>query len=247
MTRIQRWMTVSAAILVALTCALAVTLPGRALAVNTTVTPGATFNKATNLALTGKLLESSNSTEFNDDNDNNFYSFYTSNRDSSYKLSLHVYNGMQVYVTVYDSGRHRVAHFSTNKTTSYTFSNLKRGAKYYVEVWRYANDVPHAEYKVAAKEVVASPSVVTGLKVTSSAEKQLKISFAGVYNATGYKIGYRKGAKEGWIYFKTTKRNCVIDGLKSGKKYTVRVCAYRTVNGKNYRGEYVHSKYVTVQ
>lgn len=214
--------------------------PEQAYAASTKVTAGNAFDRATNLALTGKSLASANQTEFNDDNDNNFYSFVTSDRDSSYKLSLKVYNNLRVYATVYDSGHHRIDHFSTNKSISRVFTNLKRNRRYYVELWRYADTASHAAYRIKMKEVVTRPSKVSKLKVVSPAKKQLKVSYASSYNASGYKIGYKKGNGK-WSYVKTKKTSYVITGLKSKKKYTVKVVAYRTVNKKNYKGSWTVS------
>ena len=67
--------------------------------------------------------------------------------------------------------------------------------------------------------------------------------------ASGYQIAYSTNQKSGYKYInlnnKVSKKT--ISNLKSGKKYFVRVRAYRNIKGKRYYGNYSSIKTVVVK
>ena len=94
-------------------------------------------------------------------------------------------------------------------------------------------------------KVKLSKGVITSLK---KGTKSFRVKWKKVSGASGYQVSYKTG--------KTTKKKTVnggskkslkVTGLKSGKKYTVKVRAWKTVNGKKYYGKWSAAKKVTVK
>ena len=80
------------------------------------------------------------------------------------------------------------------------------------------------------------------VKKTTAGTKKIKVTWKKLNSAKGYEISYAlksnfKGAKK----VTTTKTKKTLTKLKSGKKYYVRVRAYKNVNGKK-----VYTKYSTI-
>jgi hypothetical protein len=87
------------------------------------------------------------------------------------------------------------------------------------------------------------------LRVTSPKKKTIKVTWKKVSNATGYQIQYAKNAKfTKGLKTITIKKNTTtskkIAKLKKGKKYYVRVRAYRKTSKATYRGAWSKSKSV---
>lgn len=85
------------------------------------------------------------------------------------------------------------------------------------------------------------PSKVTPkeLKVGSTGKKSLTIKMpkaASKYGGAYFQIQYRQKGKTSWHSIKTSKQSYTISKLTKGKKYQVRVRAYKKVNGKTYYG-----------
>ena len=83
--------------------------------------------------------------------------------------------------------------------------------------------------------------------------KWTKVSTANGYQTTasGYQIkistdkNFEKNVKTKWVG--KDKTNSVVNGLKSGKKYYVRMRTYKTIDGKKYYGNYTKIRTVTVK
>ena len=104
----------------------------------------------------------------------------------------------------------------------------------------YTGKIVKTIYIVPAKPAISS---VTGGK------KNLTVSYKKVTGASGYQIAYSTNQSSGYKYLnlnsKTYKKT--ITKLSSGKKYYVKVRAYKTINGKKYYGNYSAVKSVKVK
>ncbi|MDE6506268.1 MAG: leucine-rich repeat protein, partial [Eubacterium sp.] len=62
------------------------------------------------------------------------------------------------------------------------------------------------------------------------------INYDSVAQATGYKIQYLKDGE--WLdFYSSAKTTVTLDNLQSGVSYSIRVCAYKTINGKTFFSE----------
>lgn len=84
-----------------------------------------------------------------------------------------------------------------------------------------------------------------GISKTSSTKKTIRYTWGRVKNADGYKIQYStsKNFKKAKKVTIKNRKTCVtyLKNLKSGKKYYVRVRAYKKVSGKTYYGDWSSS------
>lgn len=110
--------------------------------------------------------------------------------------------------------------------------------------------------EAAQQTTVQQPEKVTVSKVTqkkpvSKKKKQAQISWNTVSGASGYEISYSLKSNMSNAVTKAvaggSKTKAVLKKLKSGKKYYVRVRAYKTVNGEKIYGSYSSKKQVKVK
>lgn len=255
----QRTIALIVAFILAIGCALAISMPQQAYATKSTkLAAGSSFTTSNNLALTDRDLAATNSTKFNATNDNNFYKFTTSDRNSRYRLTLRSFDGWRLYATIYDASHHRIAHMATSSTTgqNWVFRNLKRNAVYYIEVWRFVINVSdyidsgtvlgegyaestYVPYRITVKELVTPPKKVTGLKFRSTAKGTLRVTYRESNTAEGYRIEIKRGSGSWQFKGFTQKTSITLKNLKTTGKYKVRVRAARWVNGKKYYSDFV--------
>lgn len=84
-----------------------------------------------------------------------------------------------------------------------------------------------------------------GIKSLTSAKKSVKIKMSGKASTTGgstYKIYYKQKGTKKWKTTTTAAQTKTIKKLKKGKKYYVKVRAYKKVSGKTYYGAYSSTK-----
>ena len=84
-----------------------------------------------------------------------------------------------------------------------------------------------------------------GIKSLTPAKKSLKIKMSGKASTTGgstYKIYYKQKGTKKWKTTTTTAQTKTVKKLKKGKKYYVKVRAYKKVSGKTYYGAYSSTK-----
>ena len=88
------------------------------------------------------------------------------------------------------------------------------------------------------KVTVEVPDAPSGISAVSKSYNQIKVSWNKVSGADGYKVSYGTSSKRSTktVYVKSSTRSYVFKGLKTGRKYYVRVCAYKTVDGKKVVG-----------
>ena len=116
------------------------------------------------------------------------------------------------------------------------------------------NQYKFYEYKKTTKKITITvkPQKATLSSVKSSTKKKAVVTWKKDSKASGYQIQYSTSSsfKSGNGTSMVTKNSAVkktLTGLKSGKKYYVRVCAYKTINGKTVYGAYSAAKTVTVK
>lgn len=250
-----------AALALVIGCALALGTPQTAhaadLKLGTSV--GSTAARATILPLVGKSLKSTSYATFNRTNDNHFYKFSTSNRDSRYRIRLRAENVVDgdINITIYDSNMHRF-YTGNVQTTNWgvVLRKLTRNSTYYIEIWRYAvdspqyidlykgNNIQYADYRLYVKELITKPKAVTKLKVSSPSKKRLKVKWLRSFNADAYQIlvmsplNVKKATGKPIKFYFYTKNDVFKLKTKYAGEYRVWVRPYRTVNGKKYYGNW---------
>ena len=126
---------------------------------------------------------------------------------------------------------------------SVTYKNNKKVGKATVTVrmkGNYTADSKTLTFKIKPKKAVISKAV--------PGKKQIKVTMGTKVSATGgstYQIKYRvKGASK-WKTVTTTSKTKTIKNLKKGKKYQIKVRAYKKVNGVTYYGAWSKVKTTT--
>jgi hypothetical protein len=101
-------------------------------------------------------------------------------------------------------------------------------------------------------KVVKTIYIVPGRPTISSVragKKNMTITYKKTAGASGYQIAYSTNQKSGYKYVNLNNKTVrkTISKLASGKKYYVKVRAYRTINGKKYYGNYSAVKAMKVK
>ena len=135
-----------------------------------------------------------------------------------------------------------------NYYTTIGIGAVKYGYTYYwVQLFGIYNlekvkSIPNNEQKTRSVNVLADkivPGKVEKVKISSTKDTSLKISWNSVKDAKGYKVYVYDYSKKQYKYYgKTTSTNFNIKGLKSATQYKVRVRAYRDFFGTEYYGKY---------
>lgn len=121
----------------------------------------------------------------------------------------------------------------TSKTAEYTDKKVKAGKTYYYEV---VKDVSQNGRNAVKVTLMKAPSI----KV-KAAKKSIVVSWKKDASASGYKV-YVSNKKKGKYTVKATlnknkKVKTTIKKLKKGKKYFVKVCAYKNLGKKKVLGK----------
>lgn len=113
---------------------------------------------------------------------------------------------------------------------------LKKGT-YYIGIQANSDDIPYTVYTAAV------PKKLSGVKAASPGKKQMKITWKkSSIDCTGYEIQYcmSKNFKSSKVYKAEIKKQKTISwkkkGLKSKRKYYVRVRAYQELDGRKIYG-----------
>ena len=162
------------------------------------------------------------------------------------------------WAKVENADEYEVAYSTDGKTwkktktdkTSVTLKKLKSGKTYKVKVRAIADSVKGKYSSVATASTKVSKVTISSLK--STAKAKATVAWKSVSGASGYVVEYSTSKK---FTSKTTKKvtlkksakKTTLKKLKSGKKYYVRVKAYKTVNGKKVYGAYSSVKSVKVK
>lgn len=146
-------------------------------------------------------------------------------------------------VAVYDSSDKRLS--SAYYTVNYV-GNANPGKKKLIIIFKngYTGKIVKYYNIIPKKQTVSS--------INSSSKKKLKVTWKKDKTVSGYQVQYSTSKK----FYKTkskavlvSKKNTskTISNLKSGKKYYVRVRAYKTVDGKRVYGSWSSVKTVKVK
>ena len=128
----------------------------------------------------------------------------------------------------------------TTKTLAYTDKDVKNGTKYtYYVVPKNGEGLLGTASKKAAYYYLSSAAIT---KLTSTKAGKATVKWSKNSKATGYLVYYSKnsdfsGAKKAKITSASTVSK-TLSSLTKGKKYYVRVRAYKTVGSKNYYSIY---------
>ncbi len=176
---------------------------------------------------------------------------YTGQIDASFKIKKADQQIKKQVVHVY--GKHVVVKAQAKGTVSYTstdkklatvnkkngFVTAKKPGKVYIKVTAAAT----ANYKKSTGTItlIVVPATPTVKKAAAYKTKAIKVSYKKVSGASGYQITYAtnkafKNAKS--TYVSSKKSSAVIKNLKKGKKYYVKVRAYKKINGKKFYSVY---------
>lgn len=169
---------------------------------------------------------------------------------SSVTLSWKKVTGAESYKIYYSTDGKKWKSVKVKKNTA-TIKKLKSGTQYRFKVRAFAGKY----YGTASKNVKKTTKVKKPIisKITSSKKNTAVVSWKKVTRASGYVIEYSTSKS---FTKKTTKTVTVKNGkavkttlkkLKSGKKYYVRVKAYKTVSKKTSYGSYSAVKTVKVK
>lgn len=152
------------------------------------------------------------------------------------------YTGSYVKPSVTVKSGNKTLHQGTDYTISYNKAS-RVGAAVKITVTGkgfYTGKATKSAYIVPAKPVLSS---------VKAGKRSMTVTYRKTTGASGYQIAYSTNQKSGYKYInlnnKVSKKT--ISNLKSGKKYFVRVRAYRSINGKKYYGDYSSIKTVVVK
>lgn len=152
------------------------------------------------------------------------------------------YTGSNVKPSITVKNGNKTLRQNTDYTISYNRAS-KVGAAVKITITgkgSYTGKVVKTVYIVPAKPTISS---------VRAGKKNMTVTYKKTTGASGYQIAYSTNQNSGYKYVnlnnKTVKKT--INKLVSGKKYYVRVRAYRTINGKKYYGNYSTVKSVKVK
>ncbi len=147
----------------------------------------------------------------------------------------------------------RIKTIKSGSTLSYKISkNLKPGTTYKFRIKAYSKVGPKTIMSGSTELTTATEPKKTSISdIKSTSKKKFAVTWKAVSGATGYQVVYSTSKsfdKKSMVTLtgkKSTK--ATIKKLKSGKKYYVKVRAYKTVDGKKIYGAYSSVKTVKVK
>ncbi len=165
-----------------------------------------------------------------------------SNSDSKIKISWKKISGVTGYkVYVYNNSKKKYEYYKSTSSNTMTIKKLKPGTKYKIRVRAYKNRYGtkyHGKYS-STLSTITVPKKVTKLKAKSVKKNSIKISWKKISGVTGYKVYVYNSSKKKYEYYgKTKSTSMTIKKLKAGKKYKIKVRAYKSFSGKQYLGSY---------
>lgn len=187
---------------------------------------------------------------------------YTAKTTNTIQLNWKKVSGASGYTIYrYDSKTKKnvAIHASKSTTVSYKLnrlngskgSYLSAGTSYTFRIAPYKT-ISNKKYYGSQKSVTAttkckSPTVS---KVSRSSSTKAKVTWKKVGGATGYVIYYSTKKSSGYKAAKTVSNKTTSytkTGLKKGKTYYFKVCAYRKVGGKTFYSNYSNVKSIKLK
>ena len=89
--------------------------------------------------------------------------------------------------------------------------------------------------------------VKIGIKSVKAKKKKIKVTYYQPAGQVKYQIAYRKNGTKKWKYVTSSKGSKTIKKLKSKKYYTLKVRAFKVVNGITYYGAWSNTKSARVK
>ncbi len=120
-------------------------------------------------------------------------------------------------------------YYGKTKNTTYKISKLKAGTIYKIKVKAYKT-VGKTDYYGEYSQIltaITTPNKVTKLKTKSKTRNKLNITWKKVSNASGYKVYVYNTNKKKYDVYTAKKNSISIKNLRAGKKYKIKVRAYR--------------------
>ncbi len=160
-------------------------------------------------------------------------------KSSTVTLSWKKVDGAEKYEVYQQSGK-KWKKIGTTSKTSLTVKKLTAGKSYKFKVRATLKGETSGAYSSVLTVSLTPAKTTLTLK---AGKKQLTASWKAVSGATGYEVQYstaknfKKGTKTVTIKKAKTKKT-TIKKLTKGKKYYVRIRAYKTVNGKKIYGSW---------
>jgi tetratricopeptide (TPR) repeat protein len=140
-----------------------------------------------------------------------------------------------------------------NGKLTYVINKAKIGKKYKfsltpVVYYEGTNATRQYDGITTVKTVVPKVSLAQAtIKKVKAGEGSATVTWKKVKGASGYKISYKTGKTTKYVNVKSGKLSKTIRKLQSGKKYTIKVRAFKKVNGKKYYGKWSKAKKVRVK
>lgn len=173
---------------------------------------------------------------------------------NSLKLTWSKQNDVTGYkIYQYDS-KNKLLKTITSKSNSYELSKLTPGTTYQFKIRSYKTNGKTNQYRPYSDvlKTTTNPGTVVS-SVKKDKAHSIKVNWKSIASSSGYQIQYSTSSKFASSKTKSVtiaSKNTVtktIKNLKKGKKYYVKVRAYKTLSGKSYYGSWSTIKNVTVK
>ena len=260
----RKFIALFAAVAFALGLGLMMAAPQTAHAEETKLTAGTTFGGARTLSLSSGgsvakkadgvaskgdfIITARNLATFDTENDNQYYKFTTSNRNSTYRITVRKEDndGRDLRVEIRDSKLRRFS-YATNSATNLTYTasfsaangQINRGETYYIELSRYIPESiiddatidrsPYVDYRISVEEIVPKPKAIGKndftFKVYTKSKKMVYTITRRSFYADGYQVQQYVPRFNRWIEFsftgvkKTLSGDSVAQGINMGSAY----------------------------
>ena len=296
MTRVQqKYAVLFAAIVLALGCiAVVAVAPQTAHATETKLTAGTTFTAARDISAKGggsiakkamtmkvdgvrttwakkgeMIITTRNLATFNSDNDNHYYRFTTSNRNSLYRITVEkeVNDGRQMTVEIRDA---KLRKFSdglvkeSEKTYSVLFNaangEIMRNETYFIELSRFiprsttegsSERSPYVDYRISVQEIVPKPKAIKAddfsYRLYTKSKKLEYVINRRSFDADGYEVQQYTPRLRKWISYKfsgttyTARSAQVTQAIDAGyRNYYTKIRPYRKIGSSFVYGNWTN-------
>ena len=147
--------------------------------------------------------------------------------------------GYKVYVYNYSKKKYEL--YATTSNTNIKVKKLKSAQKYKFRVRAYKKKSGKNYYGSYSSSVTAAtaPDQVEKLRATDQTNNSIFLKWDKVKRATGYKVYVYNNSTGKYDYKQSSSKNSIkLTGMNDGKKYKIRVRAYKKLNNKKYYGSY---------